>query len=82
MMNDLTKEELDFLFEMIKKYNHADLTGYQGVYCKINSLINNYYEHNKIGFLGDVYGYECKDCGADINRNLITDEQHVVSMYD
>ena len=89
VMNNFTQKELEYILECVSPddaalnggwYREPDIA--YRLKDKIKSMIDNYCEHTKIGFLGDVYGYECKDCGADINGHLITDEQHEASMYE
>ncbi len=79
-MNEFTKEELQYLFRNFMLTNSDDFE--HNLEAKLQGMIDKYCEHKKIGFLGDVYGYECKDCGSDISRNLITDEQHERSMHE
>ena len=44
-MNDFTKEELLFIFEMLQKYQHGDLTRYSSLYTKLQSMIDNCCKH-------------------------------------
>ena len=68
-MNDFTKEELIEIKialqdkEINYKYEYGELIN------KIQSLIDNYCEHENINSLGDVPGYQCAQC-----KEYLTDE--------
>jgi tRNA(Ile2) C34 agmatinyltransferase TiaS len=87
-MNDFTKDQLR---EISTSLRATSFTPYLSTMFKEESmtllekvqfLIDNYCEHKKISFRGDVYGYECKKCGADIHSSQVSDEQHEASMYE
>jgi len=78
-MNDFTKEELEGILEGLQIID-ADPGIRPKIYWedslkdKIQSLIDNYCEHEKIEYVGDVHGYNCKRCdksftGADIDAD-------------
>jgi len=68
-MNEFTREELNFLQEMIGKYHHADLTIWNSVFNKIQSMIDAYCEHVSNGNVQallcnpPLYTFTCKKCG-------------------
>jgi hypothetical protein len=74
-MNDFTKEELDELrssrcYHLDNNYPYGD-----ALFMKLESLIENYCEHNNASFRGDVYGYECKDCKCNLHEDEIDDHE-------
>ena len=80
-MNDFTKEELEYLLEITdsipivnEKYN-GDYYVYR-LQDKIQSMIDNYCEHENLEFIGDVYGYRCKKCEKQLDDSVIDGEGH------
>jgi hypothetical protein len=73
-MNDFTKQELYMMLLALSYYGfiseeQADLI------LKLKYIIDNYCEHKKIEFVGDVYGFECSQCREDITPKYIGEDR-------
>lgn len=83
-MNDLTKEELSICSEGLawlieshsSEYSPREVLLWRPVMDKIQSLIDNFCEHEALGFVGDVYGYDCKRCEKRFTSEEIDPERH------
>ena len=67
-MNDFTKAEL----ETIKYWCQLE----PNITKKIQSMIDNYCEHEHLDFVGDVNGYCCKKCDKQFDYKYVDDERH------
>lgn len=73
-MNDFTKEELQHLHDAVREY---DCTDWQDDLAeKLQSMIDNYCEHEKMEFDGDVYGYSCKKCEEQFTGQTVDADRH------
>lgn len=70
-MNDFTKDELEIckdgiewmLYEGAMPHNKVEANEWRKVKDKIQSMINNYCEHENIGSSSEVnYVYFCRNC--------------------
>lgn len=81
-MNDFTKEELDIIFYWaIDRLESVGIDffreeGHDNLYEKIESMINNYCEHEKMNFVGDIFGYDCIKCGKGFTSQDIDSDRH------
>lgn len=69
-MNDFTKEELQILWLELPVIHYLELKN------KIQSMIDNYCEHEHLNFVGDVNGYYCKKCDKQFDYEYVGDERH------
>jgi hypothetical protein len=77
-MNDFTKEELYKICAIVTSH-FCDIgipTVDKELINKIESMIDNYCEHNKMSFDGDVYGYSCKNCEKQFTGQVIDADRH------
>lgn len=72
-MNEFTIQELNFIHEMIRKYQHADLTIYNEVFNKIQFLIDSYCEHECNGEV-EVFIDTCSKCKSYLLRETHHEE--------
>ena len=76
-MNDFTKEDLEAILAL---YNNATVGTYipelGSLMAKVESMIENYCEHQKMDFVGDVYGYDCIKCGKQFTGRIIDGDRH------
>lgn len=77
-MNDFTKHELEYLFEAIDSdiecFNEPEIA--YSARDKLQSMIDNYCEHEKMEFDGDVYGYSCKKCEKQFTGQVVDADRH------
>lgn len=79
-MNDFTKEDLESIANWGEVYTEfgnswADKTE-RPLINKIKSMVDNYCEHEKMEFDGDVYGYSCKKCEKQFTGQVVDADRH------
>ncbi len=75
-MNDFTKEELETLKIGLGHVEDRSAENEDTLRKKIQSLIDNYCEHQSLDYVGDVSGYDCKKCGKRFDYEYVGDERH------
>lgn len=77
-MNEFTKEELEELAHNLGEIRawSDSLTNSWPLLDKIQSMIDNYCQHEKMEFDGDVYGYSCKKCEKQFTGQVVDADRH------
>lgn len=75
-MNDFTKEELEELAASRCYHLDDSFPADDKLFMKVQSMIENYCQHEKLNFMGDVFGYYCKKCHKNFTSEHVDDERH------